>query len=996
VEPPRGWYGRPVTAATILAALLSLSLYALLGLRLGPAAEQRASSFVVVIEHFGVDSREIERTITKPLEDAISLIPGIAEMRSTSEYGKARVVVLTESRSTGNSVFLRLRDAVERVYIGLPGSVQKPQILSSSMNRRPVFVAAVQAPGLREQDLFHWVETQIKPSLQKISGVGEVEVGGGEIREIHVRVDPRKAAQRGLSFQELAVQLQSQDLLLPTGSLKSLNLELPVALAGKLGTIDSLARLPLSLPGGGTLPLSQIALVEYGVREKESISRVDGRKTVVLAVQSSGTANLIALSRALRSEVAGWQARGLDFQIILDRGLVLEQAISHIISALLAGLMAVTVLLPLFIGELRRLLALALTLPATALVTVGALAAAGISLDEYILSGLAVGIGTVIDAGVILSERRNAQSVAAVIPPLLGSLAATLIVLLPLFFLEFVSTGLRQVAVSIGLILLASFILSAGFLPAFTLAPSLEPRIHLLPGLRRIFRARLQRKTMRLFHRLIEWVLDRRGFVLAGGLLLTLAMALALVASPKDFSPLIQDNSIFAHIELEPQATVEAVDERIEAYSRELAALAGVQMIESIARSGYAEMEVRFEPAEIPRERLARIMQAYGERIPNGFVYLPEGVSRGERSIELAVIGDDDALLKQLAQAAARELAAERWVRQVVLNFKDPPPALVLSVDHRKAAEYGVQTADIVGALRWALRGPVALKWIEQDREMDLRIMEAGAREASRRSILSTPLASAYGARLAVGNLVRPRMEPQGAKIYRLNRQRAVFLTLHTAGRGIDQAVEGIWKALGRVPLPKGYAFELDRELIRLAESFRLLWLALGFGALFIFIVLAALCESLTAPLLILSVLPTSLAFPVLAMFLSAEPIRIPVLVGLIMLCGMVLTNSILIIDALRRRLSRASPTTPALHIRACMHLALRQRIRPLLITSSAAIVGTLPLLFTGAQGTGFMTALAFIVLWGILGSLLSTLLIVPALCSLFSGPLLRRNEAAK
>jgi multidrug efflux pump subunit AcrB len=279
---------------------------------------------------------------------------------------------------------------------------------------------------------------------------------------------------------------------------------------------------------------------------------------------------------------------------------------------------------------------------------------------------------------------------------------------------------------------------------------------------------------------------------------------------------------------------------------------------------------------------------------------------------------------------------------------------------------------------------------------MDLRIMEAGAREASRRSILSTPLASAYGARLAVGNLVRPRMEPQGAKIYRLNRQRAVFLTLHTAGRGIDQAVEGIWKALGRVPLPKGYAFELDRELIRLAESFRLLWLALGFGALFIFIVLAALCESLTAPLLILSVLPTSLAFPVLAMFLSAEPIRIPVLVGLIMLCGMVLTNSILIIDALRRRLSRASPTTPALHIRACMHLALRQRIRPLLITSSAAIVGTLPLLFTGAQGTGFMTALAFIVLWGILGSLLSTLLIVPALCSLFSGPLLRRNEAAK
>jgi multidrug efflux pump subunit AcrB len=236
-------------------------------------------------------------------------------------------------------------------------------------------------------------------------------------------------------------------------------------------------------------------------------------------------------------------------------------------------------------------------------------------------------------------------------------------------------------------------------------------------------------------------------------------------------------------------------------------------------------------------------------------------------------------------------------------------------------------------------------------------------------------------------------MEPQGAKIYRLNRQRAVFLTLHTAGRGMDRAVEGIWKALGRVPLPKGYTFELDRELIRLAESFRLLWLALGFGALFLFIVLAALCESLTAPLLILSVLPTSLAFPVLVLFLFGEPIRIPVLVGLIMLCGMVLTNSILIVDELRRRLNCPSPTAPALRIRACMHLALRRRIRPLLITSSAAIVGTLPLLFTRAQGAGFMATLAFVVFWGIFGSLFSTLLVVPALCSLFTGPLLRRRH---
>jgi len=235
-------------------------------------------------------------------------------------------------------------------------------------------------------------------------------------------------------------------------------------------------------------------------------------------------------------------------------------------------------------------------------------------------------------------------------------------------------------------------------------------------------------------------------------------------------------------------------------------------------------------------------------------------------------------------------------------------------------------------------------------------------------------------------------MEPEGAKIYRLNRQRAVFLTLHISGHSFEQTLREIRRALGRVPLPKGYAFELDREVIRLAGSYRLLWLALTLATLFLYIVLAALSESLGAPLLILSMLPCSLAFPVLAALLLGEPVSIPILVGLIMLSGMVLTSSILVVGDLRWRLAGLGPATLALRVRAGIRLAVRKWIQPLLITSCAAVAGTLPLLFTRVQGKSFTSTLAFVMLWGILGSLFSTLFILPALCSLFPA-LLRRPQ---
>jgi HAE1 family hydrophobic/amphiphilic exporter-1 len=407
-------------------------------------------------------------------------------------------------------------------------------------------------------------------------------------------------------------------------------------------------------------------------------------------------------------------------------------------------------------------------------------------------------------------------------------------------------------------------------------------------------------------------------------------------------------------------------------------------------------MQVRFDPARTTRSRVAAIMRDQGERIPGGFVYLPEGAPQTSRGIEIAIRGDDNALLRDLARDTARLLGGQRWVRQVVLNFKEAPAALIVTVDHRRAAELGVRAAEVAGALRWALHGPVALKWIEDDREIDLRVMETGARQATRDDILAVPVRNAAGAVRPVGGLAELDVRPEGGKIFRKDRQRAVYLTVH-AGGTVDEAARRIRGALAGLALPPGYAFELDRDVRELSESFRLLWISLGLSAVFIFVVLAGFGESFASPIAVLSILPTSLAFPVVAHALRGDPLCVPVLVGFIMLSGMVVNNSILVIDAIRDRL-RGSPSgsgggARTARIRSALHAAIRARIRPLLITSVATIAGTVPLLFARSQGSDFLSALAFVVFWGMLGSLVSTILVVPALAAAVPGLISMRSR---
>ncbi|MBN2353102.1 MAG: efflux RND transporter permease subunit [Spirochaetales bacterium] len=985
----RSWTRRPVAAAMALAVLVAFALVALMDARLGPSGGEGRVAYAVIINYYGVDAGRIERDVTRPLENAAASIPGIDEMQSTSEFGKSRVTVTLSAAADKNEVYLQLRDVVERVYGAFPPSVQKPVIVSSTGERRPVFIASFSSDRVGPAALGELVEKEVKAAFERIDGTGEIDVGGGEIREIHVAVKPERAAAAGLSLPDVARVINDEHALAPVGELRNSVSGSSLVIRGTFTSLDQLKTLTLAVPGSGPQRLADLADVGYAAREKESVSRINGEEQPTVYIQSSGSANLVSLSRLLREEAARWKQRGLEPDIILDDGKTIEDSIGRVFNAIVAGVALVVVLVAISSGSLRRIVVLSALMPLVCLLTLGLLSLLGVSVDTFVLAGLAVGIGNVVDGAIVLTEacaskretgleEHRLLSLKEVIPPLLSSVLTTIVVLVPLFFLSDIAEGIRSVTISIGLLMALSLLITVIFIPPFYFLKQRDRK----SKPRKMRRLKLPAfLSVRRFRRLLcastLFVMKRPKLFLAGfSGVLALGVA-ALLAMGKDLSGIREDGVLSAHLEFESGDAVETCDARAALLSNALRKIDGVERVETNARFGSAEMTVRFDPARLKREDLAAALRNEGRKIPRGFVYLPDSGTPAGKKIEVAVLGDDNEVLRDSASRAASRLGAESWVDQVVLHFKEGPPTLVFGVDREKLASCGLSTAQIADELRWSLHGPVALKWIERDREIDLRVMAERAAVASLAALRRLTFRPPQGRPVALDELGTFTERREESKIYRKNRQRAVFFTVHTKDLDLDAAVRNVWRSLGDVPLPQGYAFELDKSASRLAGQFKTMWLVLALAVVLIYMILAAQSESLTSPLLVCATAPLSLAFPLLVLSAIGQPLTTPVLIGLVILSGMVVNNSLLIADLVRENAAKERLAYTPRAVARPVLFALRRRIRDLLLTSATTVFGALPLLVVG--GSGMLSSLSFIAFWGILGSLVVTLFFLPA-----------------
>jgi HAE1 family hydrophobic/amphiphilic exporter-1 len=361
-----------------------------------------------------------------------------------------------------------------------------------------------------------------------------------------------------------------------------------------------------------------------------------------------------------------------------------------------------------------------------------------------------------------------------------------------------------------------------------------------------------------------------------------------------------------------------------------------------------------------------------GDQVDGAFVYIPSGTGAHTVPVQVILSGDDNARLRALAKEASRRLSSAPGVTQVVMNFKEPSRQLALTFDHAKTIRAGVSPAEAASALRWNLYGPVALKWIDGDRERDLRIKGPRGRALTRDELVNLPIVGTQGT-VKVSSLARLTEEPGGAKIYHENRQRVVYLTAQTTQGSAREIVRSLTDALGQVAWPPGYTFRIDPRLAEQEAHFGWVAVSLALSLVLVGLLLGARSQSFAVPPLTLAMVPVALAFPVLGAALMGG-FTVPVLLGLVLLSGTIVNNAILIVDAVRQR-------------SGSVYRVLRRRWAPLAMTNLTAVLGSLPLIFAGEPGS-ILPTLAVLVVWGALGASLTTLTTIPALLTKYPGAL--------
>jgi HAE1 family hydrophobic/amphiphilic exporter-1 len=912
-------------------------------------------------EYFGMDAGGMEKLIAGPLEEGISALGNVAEIRTVCDYGFVETTVFFNRRQgwgfpgrgdpEKKKIYLALRDTVDSLYRELPQAVQKPRIYEAGGGRRPFFSAAILGEkGESPNRLRSYLEYSLKGELENLEGVAEVTVSGGTIPEVHIEFDPERGAETGLDPDALGSLVQDANVLSLGGVYRG-ETDSRVQFKTRIGDLEEIKKLPVKA-GEEISSLAHFARIGLGRREQREIFTLDGEECAGLSVTAVPGANLIALSQNCREILKTAKLR-----ILRDEGEVQGEMIRAMVLALVQSFAAVMIIIPFFFSSLRVILLILLFLPVCVVWSLGFLRVLGMGIDQYILSGLSISLGLVIDPWLVIAAQ--ADKVKQLSKGIAASTFTSLLVIFPLCFLDSITPGIQRTALAIMTMVAASLILGLFFFVPF-LGQGTAIQVNRIagPSVYSSLFHRFRRAYLALGYRGASFAGRRiAGFLYAA---LGLSAFFLFFFLGKNLNLEFRLPLLYASAEFESGKSAAAVGGDLEELGRRIRAEEGIRFVGLECRNGVGEFEIGFDETVISRPALADRILALSPLLGDGFLYVPDADSKYRSDlyeIEVTALGDHP---RELAKAGAEIAANLEGAVQTVLNFKEPAPVINFIPNREALAKSGLTIRNLGSSLRWLLFGPVIGKWLREEGEIDIRIMGRDLAAGSREDLANLALPSSSGP-LRLGTLGSLVESPGEGAIYRRDGKKVSYFTVHLAAGSAGEAAELLRKNLNR-ERERGSGFLLSRELEALNSRYFLVFLIFMGSFAGVFLVLLGMTEKWTSALRISSIVPVSCALPLLLKFIHGSPLEMGDAVALVAIAGLSVNNGVFLEE------SRFTG----------VRFKIREKIQSILASSLTGIAGAIPLALLG--GGGFSAALSRSILWGIAGSLLASLFLFPAL----------------
>lgn len=992
---------RPVFTAMMSLAII---VFGLLSLGRLPTDLYPPVDFPIILVQTvypGAPPEDIERDVTRKLEDAVSGISGIEKLQSFTRDSVSIMVMQFEIGSDLDSVTNSVRDRIGVVEKELPKDAEKPSIRQIDIGALPVVSLVVSSNG-DTNFTRQLADERLRPLLEQVEGVGTVNVIGGQDREVHIDLDLDHMASLGVPVSQVAERIGYENISAPVGKVEAQGFDIGVRADAQFRSVDDIRNAVVHVTRDGRqVRLGEIARVTDAFEEPSRYVRNNGQDAVSLEVIKKSGSNSVAVAHGIReklAEVVPTLGAGAAYDIIFDQSLDIEANAHEVwIAIYFGGAMAILVIL-FFLLDLRGTLISALALPTSIIGTFAAMYALDFSLNMMTLMGMSLAIGLLIDDAVVVRESITRRLEAGDDPETAASkgtseialavLATTLSLVAVFVPVAFMSGMVGQFFKQFGLTIAVAVLLS--LFVAFTLDPMLSARFskarghHERKGIARVIERFLDANDA-FYRRVLDVVLRRRWVMVLATLALLVFTGVVATLLPGEFMPKQDRGEVLANMRLPIATTLEETNAASLSPEKAILALPGVERVYTIIgnedQSHWARFRVRLaEKAARPHDMSWYEKEIRGilEAVPSTEVTLvdPQVIEGLGDFPPLMVIvqGSDLATLEAEAERVKTLLASIPGAVDVRTNMNPGRPELKVDVDRMVASDRGIPAGLVAVTARMLVEGSLVGTLRDGGPEANLRLRADPAYASDPESIRRLPL---YGPRgmVTLGEVAKVTMGSGASEINRNNRIRAITVSAQVGdGAALGTIVQEFEDRLKKEPLKEGYFYLIDGQAKDMVETAAAMGLALGTAFIFIFMVLASQYESLLHPFTLMVSVPLAMVGAVLGLAVTGNSISMGSQIGIILLMGLVTKNAILLVDgALVEMRAGASPIE-------AMRVAGPRRLRPILMTSAAMVLGMLPTALSTGLGSEFRAPMGIAVIGGVISSTVLTLLVVPVI----------------
>jgi HAE1 family hydrophobic/amphiphilic exporter-1 len=1003
---------RPAFMTMVFVALAVLGIfgYSRMGVDLLPKMDWPIVSIVTVYP--GAGPREIESLVSKPVEEAVSGVSGLDNVRSYSYEGISVVIAQFAFSADVDVVTSDVQRKVEQMRSQLPQEAETPRIAKSDLNAFPILRVSLTGQ-MEPRELYQFARDRVKQKLEQVEGVSAVTIIGGREREIRVEVDNGKLRSYGLSILQISEALRRENLDFPTGKInESLN-QYIVRLAGKFRSTEELRGVPVASTPQGVVYLRDVAEVHDTYKENATLSRLNGESSITLAIQKQSDANSVKTSDRVREamqSMASENGNRVAFTVAQDITEFTSHSLSEVRRDLFLAVLMVAAVLFLFLHSFRNALIVLLSIPTSLISTFFFMWLLGYTLNLMSLMALALVIGILVDDSIVVLENihrhleRGEQPAEAAARGRseigFAAIAITLVDVVVFLPISLIGGMIGKIFSEFGITVVVSTLLS--LFVSFTLTPMLAAKWSKLVHHARTSRIgrfidafeSWQDHLADRYRELLGWSLDHRKTILAasGGLL---ALSLALVPLGLIGTEFMReaDRGDFAvNIDLPLGTTIEKTDQAVRRVEKIIAALPEVdRYLSTIGKqqsqwknadqSNVGQVQVTLVDKAKRNRSTKDIMVAIQQEtasipgLKTSFALIGMWGAANESPLAIEIIGPDLTQVARFSDQVAAIVAHTKGTVDVVSSWEEGKPEVQIVVDREKAAAMGLSLAEVGLAVRTAIEGDVATKYKEGDTEYDTRVVLSRAGRARADDVGNISLLNRSGQPVLLSQVATISFGKGPSEIQRKDRERLVTVAANLDGSvALGQVTAAVEQAVKDAGIPVGVEVYFGGASENMRDMFRDMTIALSLAVLFVYMIMVSLFESYIHPLTIMFSLPVALVGALGALALTGITLSMFSMIGIIMLMGLVTKNAILLVDMTNRLREEGR------EMREALLEAGKARLRPIIMTTATMVIGMLPLALALGAGSEMRQGLAVVVVGGLISSTLLTLVLVPVI----------------